>query len=180
MRRVSYFFIFICVFWISASYGQADDPQDDPYIKQQVNKIVPPSPNASSLGIYGNIPVGHYTGVPNISIPIYEIKSGDFTLPIALSYHASGIKVAQEASSVGLGWVLNAGGCIVRKIKHWDDFAYGGYYSDQSFPESDENNDVVDFRDSQYLEYLNNNKDSEPDMFSYNFGNMSGSFFFER
>lgn len=180
MKHLSHFLIFIGLFWISAGYGQTDDPQDDPYIKQQINKIILPSPNAASLGIYGNVPVGHYTGIPNISIPIYEITTGDLTLPISLSYHASGIKVAQEASTVGLGWILNAGGCIVREIKHLDDFGYEGYYSDSSVPTCDENNDVADPRDSRYFRYLNNEKDSEPDMFSYNFGNVSGHFFFDR
>jgi YD repeat-containing protein len=181
MKRLFLFLLIFNVFWISAGYGQNDDYKE----QQRFNKIVPVSPNAASLGIFGSIPVGHYTGVPNISIPLYEIKSGDVTIPITLSYHASGIKVAQEASSVGLGWALNAGGCIVREIKHLDDFIGQGYYVDQDFPESDENNNSVNANASDNISnyrdgYLANTKDSEPDIFRYNFGNMLGSFFFER
>ena len=51
---------------------------------------------------------------PLISIPIHTIKVGDYSLPVSLEYHASGIKVAQEASRVGLAWSLHAGGSVSR------------------------------------------------------------------
>ena len=56
-------------------------------------EAVPPSPQAADLGKYGEIPVGHQTGIPNISIPIYTIKLNDFILPISLTYHSMGNKV---------------------------------------------------------------------------------------
>lgn len=34
--------------------------------------IISPSPNSASLGKYGNIPVSHYTGTYNLTIPIYK------------------------------------------------------------------------------------------------------------
>ncbi len=61
-----------------------------------------PSPNAASLGVYANYPVGNFTGVPEINIPLYEINEGGYKLPISLSYNASGIKVDDVASWVGL------------------------------------------------------------------------------
>jgi hypothetical protein len=81
-----------------------------------VPPIIPPSPDAAALGKYGTIPVGLHTGVPNIEIPLYTIRSGQLELPISLSYHASGIKVDEIASWVGLGWTLNAGGVVTRSI----------------------------------------------------------------
>ena len=78
--------------------------------------ILPLSPQAAALARYGEYPVSHATGVPDITIPLYEIRLGGFTLPISLSYHASGIKADEVATSVGLGWTLNAGGAIVRSI----------------------------------------------------------------
>ncbi|RQO30403.1 hypothetical protein DBR32_12605 [Taibaiella sp. KBW10] len=84
---------------------------------------MPPAPNTASLGKYVDNPVGYYTGVPGISVPLYEIKERNFSLPISLSYHAGGIKVEEVSSNVGLGWVLNAGGAIVRSVKDIpDDF----------------------------------------------------------
>ncbi len=109
----------ICIFPFHLN-AQTPTPQE------YMPSIVPVSPNAASLGVFGSIPVGHYTGVPNINIPLYEIDLDGKTIPISLSYHASGIKVAQEASWVGLGWTLNAGGCITRDMRGWDDFASTG------------------------------------------------------
>ena len=83
---------------------------------------IPVSPTAGSLITFADYPVSYYSGVPNVSIPLYEIEIDNYKLPISLSYHASGIKLSQEASWVGLGWALNTGGIISRTIKCYDDF----------------------------------------------------------
>jgi hypothetical protein len=98
----------------------------------QLTNVIPPSPNMQAMEKYGDIPVSTYTGIPNISIPLYTVKFRDITIPISLSYHASGIKVDEEASQVGLGWVLNAGGSISRKIIGGDDF--NGNYLNANIP----------------------------------------------
>jgi len=98
----------------------------------QLVSVLHPSPNVMAMQKYGDIPVSPYTGVPNISIPIYAIKSHDITVPITLSYHASGIKVGEEASQVGLGWSLNAGGSISRNIIGEDDFLNSTYFNDNT------------------------------------------------
>lgn len=85
-------------------------------------KVLEMSPNAASIAQYQDCPVSYYSGTPEISIPLYEIDVDGFNLPITLSYHASGIRVAQEASWVGLGWALNVGATISRTVKDFDDF----------------------------------------------------------
>lgn len=101
------------------------------------------SPNAASLGKYGDIPVSYHTGIPEIDIPIYTIQNGPVAMPISLSYHASGLKVQEEASWVGAGWSLNAGGVISRTVVggpddrglnsaytnkgHFSDYGYNSY-----------------------------------------------------
>jgi YD repeat-containing protein len=72
----------------------------------------PQKPTTAAFTKYGEIPIDYSTGVPNIQIPICELKSGNITIPVSISYHASGIKVRDVASELGLGWVLNAGGFI--------------------------------------------------------------------
>ena len=74
------------------------------------------SPNAAELGKYGKVPVSYFNGLPNISIPLTELKAKDYTLPIYLTYHAGGNKPDQHPGWVGLGWTLHAGGCINRII----------------------------------------------------------------
>lgn len=149
------------------------------------NSVVPPSPTAASLGKYGSIPVSTYTGIPNISLPVYTIQSGSLTLPLSLSYHASGIRVGEEASWAGLGWSLFSGGAVTRSIRGLDDFneLAGVGYPDYVFPLTiDENNDYVPgssapWSELYFLRDVNAGfQDPEPDIFYYNFDGHSGKF----
>ncbi|MDZ7935817.1 MAG: hypothetical protein U5M51_12820 [Emticicia sp.] len=36
--------------------------------------IIPPSPNASSLGKFGEIPVNLSSGLPNVSVPMFSLN----------------------------------------------------------------------------------------------------------
>lgn len=92
---------------------------------QLIKNTSPISPQAESIQRYGEFPMDYSTGVPHISIPLYEIKVGNYTLPISLVYHASGIKVQDMATPVGLGWMLNAGGAINRQCKGTEDEVQG-------------------------------------------------------
>ena len=80
-------------------------------------KIIQPTPEVANLSRYANVPVSLYTVKPQIEFPLYTLKCGNLELPISLSYHASGLKVDEEPSWAGLGWVLNAGGFITREVK---------------------------------------------------------------
>lgn len=165
------------------------------------------SPNAAAIEKYIEFPTANYTGVPDISIPVYEIKTKGFSLPVVLSYHASGIKVDELASDVGLGWSLMAGGVI-------NIMQNGGMLDEVSgFPLTDPTNfnkiknhslnsgfsgGVLDcsvaalFQDplgpDPYGVYagpdidlmrgsVNEAADAEPDMYSFSFGSQSGKFF---
>lgn len=65
-------------------------------------KVVPQSPNTAAFKKFGDIPVSYYTGVPDISIPLYTVSVDNVSVPISINYHASGIKIADEAGRVGL------------------------------------------------------------------------------
>lgn len=87
-----------------ASYCQSNN--------YQLPKIVKSSPEAQNFLRYGEIPVDVSTGVPNINVPVHVLKSRKLQFPISASYHASGIKVSDRASNIGLGWVLNIAGVL--------------------------------------------------------------------
>jgi len=141
-------------------------------------KITPPAPEAAGLGKYGQIPVDKSTGIPQISIPIYEIKTARFTLPISLSYHASGIKVDETAPWVGIGWSLNAGGVVTRTIMGTTDDSSFGFLN---VPIPTVQSIYMNFHlDSTYVQGVcANQRDSQPDNFFYNFSNESGAFVFD-
>ncbi|MHC0446363.1 RHS repeat domain-containing protein [Flavobacterium sp. 3-218] len=147
---------------------------------QDLQKVVPPSPTASALAQYSNVPVSHYTGVPNISVPLYNIKSGEIELPITLSYHSSGIKVSQEASSVGLGWSLSTGGVITRSVNGVDDLApVNGYVfiNDLSSTAADLPVDIIGDHHN-YADTFRGVRDGQPDLLYYNFLGESGKMIF--
>lgn len=58
-------FLSVFIFYISVSFAQTSSPYTPA-------KVLLPPPEAASLAKYGEIPVGHYTGVPDISIPVYN------------------------------------------------------------------------------------------------------------
>jgi len=146
---------------------------------------IPPSPNAAALGKYGEIPVDKSTGVPNISIPIFDISEGGIDVSISLNYHAGGIRVQDEATWVGLGWSLNAGGVITRAMRGLPDDNYYGFLKNAEkvpwAPIIDQELSTHVIADLTY-EKLNSMAkgylDYEPDVFYYNFVNVSGSFMF--
>lgn len=86
-----------------------------------VDRVIPPSPEASSLGKFTEIPVSFYTGLPNINIPLWSFRIGEKTFPISVDYHARGVKVNEISSRVGTGWTLNVGGAINRQVRHVSD-----------------------------------------------------------
>lgn len=114
---------FILILLLGAIYFNASADSEQAPIRMHT---LPLSPNASTLGEYGKAPVSLFNGTADITIPLYEIDFCSKKIPIALSYNTSGIKVAQEASWVGLGWHLSAGGGIVRELRDGNDFYANG------------------------------------------------------
>ena len=84
---------------------------------QEQQSITPPSPEAAAMMRSINIPVSHYTGTASINIPLYTISAGGVQVPVSLGYQASGIKVKDMETWVGLGWRLSTGGRISRMVR---------------------------------------------------------------
>ncbi|UII76993.1 RHS repeat protein [Flagellimonas sp. HMM57] len=138
----------------------------------QINEL-PPSPTMWEFEKYGNYPVSMHTGVPNISIPFFSAQSGPISVPISLSYHASGVQVNQRASWTGLGWTLRAGGAITRTVRGSADESNEGYINRVY----DGNYNPADSAGVTELMLLGV-VDTEPDIFSYDFMGYSGKFVF--
>jgi len=155
--------------------------QNSPY-----NKVSISTPNAASLGKYADVPVSQHTGMPQIGIPIYTISEGGINLPVSLSYHASGLKVMEQASWVGAGWSLNAGGVITRTVQGQpDERLTSGTFADQvkgHLSDGGYNSYLwqnINDQGAIYLKDIYSGKaDGEPDLFFFNFAGYSGKFYF--
>ncbi len=194
----------LILFTLPHSLLQAQGDANSTYIPS----LIPPSPNASALMKFTDVPVSPYTGTADVSVPVYTIKVKGIEIPISVSYHTGGIKLKEEASSVGLGWALNAGGMISRNILGFDDFGTGGniYLTNQcpqlpgdiSYTQSSQSaTSPSPYVFAFWCNYLVNTSagtenfyqafttgqdpyDMEPDIFSYNFAGHSGKFILTR
>lgn len=167
------------LFWVIFITGYYEaSAQTDPY-----GQVSIASPTAASLGKYADIPVSYHTGIPQVDIPIYTIKAGPLSMPLSVSYHASGLKVIETASWVGAGWSLNAGGVITRTVMGQPDesntnsggVSIKGYFSDYGYNNYFYNSNG----DQDWLNFSNSLKDGEPDLFFFNFAGYSGKFYFK-
>lgn len=147
-----------------------------------VTNVIPPSPEAQTFMRYGEIPVDPSTGVPNIEIPLYQIKSGKLSLPISLTYHSSGVRVEDIASVAGLGWRLSAGGVLTKTVVGQPDNSpsYGMF----SYPYLSKSQiDALPLDGSQFFSLNRITKgimDSESDRYFYSCGNgLTGQFFYD-
>lgn len=149
-----------------------------------ITNIVPPSPTAASLGRFGEVPVSLYTGVPNISIPLYKAKnsSGSGEVPIALNYHASGIRVDDMGSWVGLGWALDCGGVVTRTIHGMPDEEARGYLNEGAQLVDDYMARRLSPRGlyAMQTDASDGKLDLEPDVYSFNFAGHTGQFVFDK
>lgn len=74
------------------------------------------SVQAAQFSKYGNIPAKHFVGELDMTVPLYLYKDVDFVIPISLCYNNDGFKPNENEGMIGLGWSLNVGGAITRKI----------------------------------------------------------------
>lgn len=94
---------FLVLFYSLCAFGQ------DPFVTR---------PDNASMLHTGEIPVNLYTGVPDISIPIYTFPthSKDISLNIGLNYHPAGLSTLDQPGNMGRGWNINAVGVITRSV----------------------------------------------------------------
>ena len=148
-----------------------------------------PSPEVANLGTFGSIPVGHYTGTPEITVPLYTMKVGKLSLPIQASYHLANVKPHTPPTSLGIGWALSAGGYIARKVKGVPDEKMTSILRDEEERGYYYKHNVVNWIDcsqdkSEWLKRYTHLSDNywyelAADEFTFNFNGYSGTFFMD-
>ncbi len=155
-------------------------------VSANAQALFSPSGNASATVRHINTPVNLYTGVPAISVPLYTLPGRSGSVPVALSYHASGIKVDDMPSEVGMGWSLVAGGAVTRVVRDLpDEDTPNGYLSGSNtgslinspaFLTAFNGTDGSTYW-TQYTNYADDDDyDTEPDAFYFSFPGGSGKF----
>jgi hypothetical protein len=193
--RTAFFVSSIVLFLFGIVYPGIVSAQNTAF--ENLRKIPLTSPDVASLTQAVEFPVSHFNGRMDVSVPIYTIQTGDLQLPISLAYNSGGIRVSEEASWVGLGWALNAGGVISRQIQGQDDDLNINRTFKQYYPDAFGNTYQSDAQARNFMlssnflykpagqAYTNQELcpffcsgelDGEPDIYSYNFGKYSGKF----
>ncbi|MCM1110002.1 MAG: hypothetical protein NC336_02205 [Clostridium sp.] len=131
--------------------------------------ISSPSPNTGNLLDKCETSVSYSSGTVGIEEKLVSWNVGDYELSVSVDYYTTGIKTTMCSGSVGLGWILKAGGVISREVVGLPDELVGNedrFLSEESQPTLD------------YLkDGLYNNSDTGYDRFRYSFDGYHGSFF---
>lgn len=178
-KKAVIFIVMLCMHMLFV-FGQEGNQETSYKLVQ-----FPPSPEANALSRFDEYPVNKSTGLPDISIPLFEINEGGISLPITIRYHAGGIKVQDEPSIVGIGWSLSFGGHLSRSVRGLPDEGRFGFIENGTKVPSYNSilyglwNDNLIHNTHYFLtQAVSTNRDYEPDLFSYSFGQKSGSFMF--
>ena len=152
---------------------------------QHPREYIAPSPSVASLGVYGQVPVGMYTGTAMIHVSLIDFSYKDISVPISIKYHASGIKPDIVPGPVGLGWSLQAGGFITRVIRGIPDTGCRNLKKGQFVNNNYERNQEDWPNMQRYGNDLNNynywclpsEQSSDPDEFHFNINGQTGKFY---
>jgi len=159
--------------------------------------VTAPSPKATMMNRYGTYPVSLYTGLVDITIPIFEVNINGLKVPVEFKYHASGLKYDDHPMELGYGWTLIAGGTISRGVRGTPyDRPYSGsatpyfwvknkdsiqrFLSTASGNQNDQTK-LIDINNGVKVpltDYSVSFADSESDVFNYNFLHHCGQMYY--
>lgn len=92
---------------------------------QPLELNIPTSPQAEAFKQYGEYAINYSTGVPDISIPLYELSHRGYKLPLVLKYFPRPLKPGYNYDVYGLGWGLSINSCVSRTINSRPDESTG-------------------------------------------------------
>jgi len=145
----------------------------------QAEDILPPSPEAASVVKYAGVPFTHSLGTAEYEVPLYTLKGHQLEIPISLRYRSNGIKVDEIAGVAGLGWSLEAGGCVTREVVYMPDEFNNWYFYTR--PSGSLLTDLVNLTWSDQAQLFigrtfRNQHDANSDRYSYSVAGLSGTF----
>ncbi|WP_202703064.1 DUF5977 domain-containing protein [Flavobacterium sp. UGB4466] len=184
MKSNIYHLLFLVLF---LNTQNAKSQTDDGAKKSYIPNISIATPQVTAMSKVNEVPVDIATGRINYTIPIFEIKEGEFTMPINLSYNYSGLLVDETPGYAGVGWTFNVGGAVMHTIKGLND---EGHELDRSMmhnyfnklpPYQDENVPASKARILDLYEKIAEGRiDGRPDKYSINIGNISCNFYLDK
>lgn len=175
--------LFVAITLMMASLLSAFAQQEESVYQRgatQLESIMPPTPESSSRVKYADVPFSHSLGAAELDIPLYTLEGRELSIPIGLHYRSNGIKLDEMAGVAGLGWTLEAGGCITRRIVYMPD-----HFSSPEFHHEMPSGTLLSQLENQTnntatMAYLRDNLwrrlDSSLDRYSYNICGLSGTF----
>lgn len=157
------------------SFASDDGQGPNPVYKRGSTALelaLPPSPEAASRVKYADVPFSHSMGLAEYEVAFSPLKGCELTVPVSLRYRSGGIKLQEVAGVAGLGWTLEAGGCITRTVMDMpDEFVSELEFMTHQMPSAS---------DTVSLSYLSNlawhRKEAQLDRYSYNVCGLSGTF----
>ncbi|PWK15759.1 RHS repeat-associated protein [Arcicella aurantiaca] len=156
-----------------------------------VPDVIPPSPNAASMGRFGDVALNLSSGLPNLPIALYTGIEGSISVPVGLQYRYTGFRPSEDGGVLGRGWTLNAGGIITRTQKGaWHDekiilpeSAHQGGYLMSAYAVAQVINPstgawICNSSCPYPFGSFQDLYDGEPDIFNFSCDKFSGKFFF--
>lgn len=167
--KITIIFLFVNVICYAQS-GAATNPQMIPNYNL-------PTPEASKFTQYGEIPVNESSGLANMTIPLFNFEAGKISIPFSLSHSGGAVKVDEDNTWTGINWQLNGGGVITRVVNDMpDEKCQSGQ---RVFYNSSQLNSFIPNQSEELAALALGSKDSEVDIFNYNFSGYSGSFYLD-
>jgi hypothetical protein len=149
---------------------------------------IKPSVNATQFISGAATSVGLHTGQPTVSIPLFNLQGKGINVPISVVFNGENITHESEASNIGLGWSLMAGGVITATIRDRDDQkttsaqAIEWQYNDRYLENMWDKQQANPYTGPNEFDLAMGNVlggDSKPDSYNYSFLGYSGEICFK-
>lgn len=133
MKNKFYIAALAMLFRITSVYSQ---------VTAEINR---PSVNAEQFGLALKAETALSKGQLSLNIPLMTLKGKGYDLPISLTFYNGDVTACTDASPIGLGWALMAGGVIATTVRGADDSMGGNkdHHYDSNYIENMLNNMMI-------------------------------------